>query len=76
MKLDIWMNQNKISDEEMASIMETTASAVQKWRLGARIPRVIHMMKFLNITNNEVTPNDFFSTYVEKNGISINKIDE
>ncbi len=68
MKLATWMHENGIDDDLLSYKMGGSVSAIQKWRLGLRIPRALQLLRFLEITAGEVTPNDFFWKYISNIG--------
>jgi|APPan5920702963_1055757.scaffolds.fasta_scaffold74239_2 DNA-binding transcriptional regulator YdaS (Cro superfamily) len=68
MKLSIWMIENDMDDKAFAKRMGVSIYGVQKWRLGVSVPRATQLLKILEITAGEVTPNDFFWKYISKVG--------
>ncbi|MBN9304082.1 MAG: hypothetical protein BGO82_17055 [Devosia sp. 67-54] len=60
MKLALYMSQHNLSPEDMAiKIEDCSASAVLKWSRGERVPRVEQQRRIYEITDGQVTPNDF-----------------
>ena len=60
MTLSEWMKKNKMSNCRLARLIGVSHPAVWKWREGLRMPRGDKMNKIFEITNGQVTANDFF----------------
>ena len=55
-----FMQDHDLDDASFAlSLGNCQATAVRKWRLGERFPRKDQLRRIAEITNNDVTPNDF-----------------
>jgi hypothetical protein len=72
MKLGAWMRLKNMDDAAVAGalakldpLMGFSASGVQKWRLGQRIPDRERMPLIVMLTDGAVTANDFYPT-IEK----------
>lgn len=63
MNLETWMTKNKMTDERLAAMLSVSASAVQKWRVGKRMPRPNQIKKIFDMTNESVGANDFVLNY-------------
>ena len=61
MKLAAYLKHHGLSDEEFASHLGggLSAEAVRKWRFGVRTPRPVHLVRIAEVTNGDVTANDF-----------------
>ena len=60
MKLSAFMQKQNLDDASFARLLgDCQTTAVRKWRLGERFPRIEQLRRIAEITNNEVTPNDF-----------------
>jgi len=54
------MTRDGVSADEMADrIGDCSASAVRKWAADERLPRAEQQRRIYEVTNGEVTPNDF-----------------
>ena len=73
MKLSLWMKKNNISDNKLARLLGVGGPAVWKWRKGIRLPREDLMRKIFDITQESVTPNDFFMNRKTKEGAKSNE---
>lgn len=61
MKLAEWKSQNGHTDESLAALIgDCSASSIQKWLRGERIPREEQMLRIFEVTKGDVTPNDFY----------------
>jgi hypothetical protein len=63
MMLETWMIKNELTDMELSKKIGVTHSAVRKWRVGIRIPRPKQVARILEVTNGQVTANDFVKNY-------------
>ena len=60
MKLSSYMDEHGLDNATMASkIGGCSAGAVHKWRYGERIPRSRFIIRIREITDGQVTANDF-----------------
>lgn len=60
MKLAEYMTAEKISPEQMASLVgDVSASGVRKWVYGDRVPRPDQLRRIAEVTAGAVMPNDF-----------------
>lgn len=61
MTLEKWMRKKKLTDLEMANLIECSRSAITMYRLGQRIPRPQLAKRIAEVTKGSVTPNDFYA---------------
>ncbi|GJE03598.1 hypothetical protein [Methylobacterium isbiliense] len=67
MKLADWMREERMTARAVASAVterlppgeSCSASAVEKWRAGVRVPRRRKMQAIITISEGRVTANDF-----------------
>ena len=60
MKLSAYMLTNKITPRQIADLVgDVSISGVIKWMRDERVPRPEQMRRIHEVTNGEVTPNDF-----------------
>jgi predicted transcriptional regulator len=60
MKLDSYLSENGFTCGQFARLIGVTPQAVDRYVKGQRIPNEEVMPKIYEMTNGEVTPNDFF----------------
>ncbi|WP_448208126.1 helix-turn-helix domain-containing protein [Azospirillum sp. sgz302134] len=60
MQLSSYMEANGETDATMAAKVGVSIQAMNRYRLGQRRPREAEMVRIFEVTNGEVTPNDFF----------------
>ena len=61
MKLATYMEWSETGDADMARrIGACSQHSVKKWRLGSRVPRTRIMLRIREVTDGQVTPDDFF----------------
>lgn len=65
MKLKDWLQQESMSQIQLLKLchaknLQVTQGAVNKWVNHQRIPRKKEMLCLYDITNFDVTPNDFY----------------
>ncbi len=60
MTLDQYMRTNSVHEAELAEKLACSVGAVRKWLSGERLPRPEQMQKIVNITDGQVTANDFY----------------
>lgn len=60
MKLNEFLALNAVKQKDFAARIDERATAINKYCLGQRIPRIDVMRKIFDATNGAVTPNDFF----------------
>lgn len=65
MKLDKWLKNNNITTERFGKKVGVSRSQIHKYAHEGAIPRRQIMHKILEITQKEVTPNDFFDITLE-----------
>lgn len=75
MKLGIWIKANGYTQESFLEYSKQNGAvfsrhAVSKWCAGSRIPRPEEMRFIYELTNREVSPNDFYG--LQKETISPN----
>lgn len=61
MTLKEWMTQRKMSDRQMAELIETSRVAVTMYRNGVRTPKPEIAKRIFKVTSGDVTPMDFWS---------------
>ena len=66
MKLSVWMKTNGMTHAEFTNAAkysghEISVFAVNKWTTGARIPRRKEMQFIYELTNGQVSPDDFYN---------------
>lgn len=60
MKLQTYLDRNKISQSAMAKALGISAVAVHRYVRGTRLPEHAVLAKLLTLTDGQVTPNDFY----------------
>ena len=65
MKLGQWLKKEGLTHDDFVIYMRQSGSdvikgAIDKWCNGQRIPRKNDMQTITDLTNQEVTPNDFY----------------
>ena len=65
MKFNNWLRKEGLTHQEFVTFAQSKSlnvskGAVSKWCNGQRIPRKIEMIQIYQVTNGEVTPNDFY----------------
>ena len=60
MRLSEYIKSNSLTDAEFAAKGPFSRGAVIKWRYGQRIPRPDQMRRISEVTDGQVTANDFF----------------
>lgn len=69
MRLSSYMGERGLSDADMAALIcDCSASAVKKWRNGMRIPRPRFLARIRDVTDGEVSFNDFVPMNVPADG--------
>lgn len=61
MQFSEYVNKQKITQEELAVILDTTQGSICRWLKGETMPRPDKMAKITEWSNGEVTANDFYS---------------
>ncbi len=62
MDLCEWLQVNKLSDSDLAKKLgHKRTDNVRRWKLGHCIPRKNQIAKLHQITNGQVTANDFYN---------------
>lgn len=59
MKLGEYLTQNKITTRKFSLKVGVSESAVMKWRIGNRRPRLETIAKIVKITKGQVQPADW-----------------
>lgn len=60
MKLIEWMRAQGLDDDAVAAAVgDVSAHAVKKWKYDERIPRKAQLRRLTEVTNGQVTANDF-----------------
>lgn len=60
MTLKDWLAGKELSHSDFAKQIDRTTEAVRRYVAGERIPDRESMLKIVEVTNGEVTANDFF----------------
>ncbi|MGB1918589.1 MAG: helix-turn-helix transcriptional regulator [Candidatus Puniceispirillales bacterium] len=60
MKLSNWLKKSNITVKQFAHDVDVSPSLVSRYAAGKYIPTRKTMMKIVEVTNGNVTPNDFF----------------
>lgn len=68
MTLSEFMTSRSMTDAQLAQQLECSTGAVRKWRYGERTPRPDQMRRIAEVTDGQVTPNDFLSISGPENG--------
>jgi DNA-binding transcriptional regulator YdaS (Cro superfamily) len=69
MNLAAYMQNHSLDDVAMAAkIRDCSPSAVKKWRYGERVPRAQQMLRIIEATGGDVTPNDFLPIAARRDG--------
>lgn len=64
MTLKEYLKSNHLTPDEFAKIIGLSRGGVLKWMTGERFPRPVVLQKIYEVTNGEVTPNDFWAQQV------------
>ena len=59
MRLATFLDQKKIPDSEFATDIGITRQAIHRYKTGARFPEPHILNRIYEITDGQVTPNDF-----------------
>lgn len=59
MTLDAWLTSKEMTDSAFAVLVDRYPSTVSRWRSGQVAPDWISMRRILEVTDLQVTPNDF-----------------
>lgn len=60
MKLEKYMETNKITDEEVAKAVGVTRTSINRYKSGSRRPLYDTLINFYRWSGRKVTPNDFY----------------
>jgi len=60
MKLQTYLTENYLTQEAFASMVGVSQPAVARWATGIRRPSWDHVEKIVEVTDGDVTPEDFF----------------
>lgn len=63
MKLNSWMEREKLGNEAMGALIGVHPVSVSKYRQGKMVPRPGLMAKIIELTGGDVTANDFFAPH-------------
>lgn len=66
MKLNEYLKNNCLTNGMFAETLGISAEAVRRYRRGIRIPSADMMLRIVEVTGGEVTPNDFYSLPYEE----------
>ena len=60
MRLSEYLQSNNLTSADLAAkIGNVTSEAVRLWATGKRVPRAEQMRRIVEVTEGQVTPNDF-----------------
>jgi DNA-binding transcriptional regulator YiaG len=60
MRLIDWMREKNLSDGDVATLVGGVSThAVKKWKYGERVPRRAELQRLDQVSDGQVTPNDF-----------------
>jgi DNA-binding transcriptional regulator YiaG len=59
MKLTDYLNLESMTHADFARLIEVSREAVRLWTAGERTPRKEQMQRIMEVTDGQVTPNDF-----------------
>ncbi|WP_040364463.1 helix-turn-helix domain-containing protein, partial [Commensalibacter intestini] len=60
MRLEDWINKNKLSQEEAGKLIGVKQASISRWINGIMTPSLDKIKKISLVTNNEVTFHDFY----------------
>ncbi|MGI9572281.1 MAG: helix-turn-helix domain-containing protein [Candidatus Actinomarinaceae bacterium] len=60
MKLREYMVKNGLNNIQISELSDISEHTIAKYKNDIRIPRLKHMTKIFDITQGQVTPNDFY----------------
>lgn len=60
MRLEDWINKNKLSQKEAGKLIGVKQASISRWINGIMTPSIDKIKKISLVTNNEVTFHDFY----------------
>jgi transcriptional regulator with XRE-family HTH domain len=60
MQLKEYLRKEKLSARQFADAIGLPLPTIQSYKYGQRVPRTLHMKLIYEMTENKVTPNDFY----------------